>query len=418
MAAADGMTQTVVAADPGGAPRSRAGAAAAKTGTDVRKVLLLADHYDGPWAGTERQLWNLIEGLNARGVATHLALLRSSRWLESGSLPCPHTVWRIPKLASPRAVVHLSRLAAWARAAGFQVAHVFFNDASIAAPPFLRAAGLRVVVSRRDMGFWYTRGNLAVLRVVRRWVDAVVANSEAVKRITCEREHFPPERVRVIYNGYPVPDAAPLPAPPGEMAGIPPGAPVLGLVANIRPIKRIEDAVRATAALATRGIPAHLVIVGRGDPSDLIRLAEELGIGDRVHLTGPQHAVARYVAHFTIGLMCSESEGFSNAIVEYLQHGKPVVCTDTGGNPEVIVPGENGDFYPVGRHDVLADRLASLLVDPGRLARMAAGTAASLGERFGLDRMTDAHLDLYIELLRRRGATRPDRTLERAHAPQ
>ena len=63
------------------------------------------------------------------------------------------------------------------------------------APPLLRMFGLRVVVSRRDMGFWYRRWNLALLRIVVPFVDRYVANSQAVKRIVEAKERVPRHKV-------------------------------------------------------------------------------------------------------------------------------------------------------------------------------------------------------------------------------
>jgi hypothetical protein len=88
------------------------------------------------------------------------------------------------------------------RREGYRLVHCFFNDSSLIAPFFLKLAGLRVLVSRRDMGIWYTPGVLRILRFVSRFVDRYVANSRMVGRHVQNQERVSAERITVIYNGY------------------------------------------------------------------------------------------------------------------------------------------------------------------------------------------------------------------------
>jgi glycosyltransferase involved in cell wall biosynthesis len=171
--------------------------------------------------------------------------------------------------------------------------------------------------------------------------------------------------------------------------------PVVGLVANIRPVKRIDDAVRAFAKIAGRHPSATLRIVGGGDASGVQALAGELGVADRVVCTGRVSDPGAEIARFSIGLLTSDSEGFSNAVMEYMQAGKPVVCTDTGGNPELVEEGECGYLCAVGDSDAMAARLDALLADAGLRERM--GAAARRRVRTLCDRssMIEAHIGLY-----------------------
>ena len=81
---------------------------------------------------------------------------------------------------------------------------------------------------------------------------------------------------------------------------------------------------------------------------ELRALAGKLGVGGRVIFTGGVERPSRYIRRFDVAVLCSESEGFSNAIIEYMADARPVVCTDTGGNPELVRDGVNGYLVPVG----------------------------------------------------------------------
>src|SRR5262249_9130700 len=147
--------------------------------------------------------------------------------------------------------------------------------------------------------------------------------------------------------------------------------PVVGIVANLKPIKRIDVLIRAFAVAFKYDPAVRLIVVGKDSPShggrstreELESLAHLLGIHNQIIFTGGVDDPAPYVDRFTVAVLCSESEGFSNALIEYMQAGRPIVCTDTGGNPELVQDGTNGFLVPVGDVDTLADRLVKLLSD-------------------------------------------------------
>src|SRR5207249_3978341 len=109
----------------------------------------------------------------------------------------------ISKLLSVRSIVKLFRLGALVRAKGIELVHIFLNDAAIAGPFFCRMGGADVIVSRRDMGFWYTGANLKALRISNRFVSRVIANSDAVRRNVHQWERYPAARIEVFHNGHP-----------------------------------------------------------------------------------------------------------------------------------------------------------------------------------------------------------------------
>lgn len=366
------------------------------------RVAFIADAIRHPNAGTEGQLAALICGLAEMGVSTQLILLRGSPRIVDHLPGVPVQVIGIERLFSVRAIVTAIRLARQLKRSGVSIAHLYFNDTSILLPPVLRAFGLKVVISRRDLGFWYTRGKLVALRLNRLFVNRVVANSRAVADAVGAREGYPPSRIAVIYNAL-LRQIDGAPTAGVHRAG---EDKVIGLIANLRPLKRIDVAVRALAALRAAGVRARLVVVGddgagcsgTSHRQELTALAAQLGVADRVEFTGLVAQPEPLLASFDACVLCSESEGFSNSVMEYLAAGKPTVCTDVGGAGEVIDHGTNGLLVPVGDHASLAAALQRVFTDEEFARRLSTAARETVRERFARHAMTQRHCELYANL--------------------
>src|SRR5690606_14571010 len=154
----------------------------------ARKVLFIIDQYKNPYAGTEGQLYKLITNLQDKGVECRLLVFLSSDFLDHSPFPCSVTVLVHHRISSFATWLALWRAAKLLKAQGFSIAHIFFNDPSIIGPPVFWLSGYKVIISRRDMGYWYTRLYTCLLRVNRHLLSGAVVNSNAVKRVTAEVE--------------------------------------------------------------------------------------------------------------------------------------------------------------------------------------------------------------------------------------
>lgn len=368
----------------------------------VTPLLYVIDYFRNPHAGTEGQLFALVEGLDRSRFAPHLLVFEDSAWLREHGFPCEYTVLGHRSMASPATWLALARLACRFRREGYRLAHVFFNDPSIICPPVFRLFGIRTLISRRDMGYWYTPALTRILRITGRFAEGVVANSKAVKTVTAAVEGFAEPVIYVIYNGFPESrnSASVLNPQASELKRLKEeGRLLMGLVANIRPVKRVEDAV-ACLALLREAVPnLNLVVIGAGDGANLIRQAKNHGVEDRLHLMGSSDEVVNCLAYLDIGILCSESEGFSNAIVEYKRAGLPVVCSEVGGNPEAVTHGGDGFVYPVGNTESLAELVMALANDPELRKRMGDLAKRNAEREFSMARMVEAHQSLYCNLL-------------------
>ena len=143
-----------------------------------------------------------------------------------------------------------------------------------------------------------------------------------------------------------------------------------------------------------------MVVVGAGDTEQLMLLAIECDVQDAVMFLGAQIDVSSLIERFHLAVLCSETEGLSNAIMEYMAHRKPVVCSDVGGNPELVKHGENGYLYPVGDVNLLASNILLLLQDAKEAEVMGQRGYERIINDFTVENMIDNTIDVYRNILR------------------
>jgi len=184
--------------------------------------------------------------------------------------------------------------------------------------------------------------------------------------------------------------------------GIPAEAPLIGTVTRLSPQKAPLDFVRAAARVAKRHPQCWFMMVGDGPlRAEVEALAAELGIADRLVLTGLRRDVPELLAAFDLFTLSSLWEGLPRVLPQAMATGLPIVATACDGSAEAISDGNNGYLVPPGNPDLLADRLSRLLDDPALAARMGQDGLARVAE-FSDRRMVEEIAALYNELLARK----------------
>lgn len=121
--------------------------------------------------------------------------------------------------------------------------------------------------------------------------------------------------------------------------------------------------------------------------------------GDKIKFTGFLSDVDSIIRETDIGVLCTKienhAEGISNAILEFMAHGKPVVATDTGGTPEIIENNLSGFLVKPNNPNELAEKILNLIESNDLRINMGRRGAAIVKNKFSLDVMARKFKDLY-----------------------
>ena len=217
-------------------------------------------------------------------------------------------------------------------------------------------------------------------------------------REVLERGGVARDRIRIVFNGVDAPSAPERDRSVLKAFGIGDEEKIITILTRFSEEKGVPFLLRSVAALKKKtAVPFRLLLVGTGPDFDRdSALVPELGIEDRVVLTGFRTDTARLLAASDIYLNSSSSEAMSFAILEAMGAGLPLVLTDVGGNPELVNTGEVcGILAPYGDEDAYAAAIASLLEDDALRSRYAAAARAKARQEFDLYTLLDKLFEIY-----------------------
>jgi L-malate glycosyltransferase len=348
--------------------------------------------------GTERQLAELIQRLDRDLFCPHICTLKPSSALYE-ELDIPKISLNFVSFCHPSIVGNFLRLSGYVHKNRIQIIQAFFQDPLLLAAMLKLFHQVKLIGSFRDLGFWRTSSAKRKMRLAYPFFSGFIANSQAVKDHYVKIDGLQPEKVEVIYNGF---DCSIL----DEAQAVKPHVVVgktVGIVANLnRPVKRVDDFIRAVAVVREKFPDARYMIVGDGHlKTELEELAYSLGLKDFIKFTGRVDNPFDYIRLFTVGVITSETEGFCNAIIEYMAWGVPVVVTNAGGNNEIVCDGQNGFLTPVGDYRELARKVIRLLEDSNYAALMGDAGLKTISNKFTIDNMMNSHYNFYNLILQR-----------------
>ncbi|MBM3334276.1 glycosyltransferase [Candidatus Sumerlaeota bacterium] len=354
-----------------------------------------------PPGGIEKRLATILPRLNQSPFRVSVVCLRArgplADSLEHDGVPV--AVVPLRSRLDPRGIRALAR---WMRSEKVDLVHSHMYRSNVPATIAARVAGIKAVVCQvHNVNTWETWRQRWMDRLLLRWRRAMIAVSDEVKRDIVGNLGCPPDFVRVLYNGIDLREYASVRRDPKlrHQLGIPEGRKLIVVLARLVPQKGHVRLLRALEAARGQLPPAHALFVGDGKMRSALEDAvRNRRLGDMVTFAGYRDDVPQILALADLSVLASDREGFSNAIIESLAAGVPVVATDVGGNSEVIVHGECGLLVALHDAEALGRGIQTVLSDDDLRQRMS-NAARRRAERFSLDRMIAETNRLYLTLL-------------------
>ena len=179
--------------------------------------------------------------------------------------------------------------------------------------------------------------------------------------------------------------------------GIPARNLLMLTVANLTPIKDHGSLVKAISRLAPiNGLPIQFMLLGEGPMRTALQAQiEALGLNNAIVLGGTTDRVADYLAASDAFILPSKLEGMSNAILEAMASGLPVVAYAVGGNPELVVNGETGFLCAPGDIAGLSGAIRQLAANADLRQRMGCAARRRAETLFSIDAMIAAYAGFY-----------------------
>ncbi len=377
------------------------------------------------FGGAEHSLIELVSRLDRTSFTATILHTEGAKWLHSGQIADVERIAVFPDhpllqqkrdevstgllrlIPNVCSTVQLSlKLRAALRRTGAQLVHTNSLKAHFIGGLAARLARLPLIwhvrdLLREDEGYHW----------LRRAAHLLHPHVIAISKVVAEQFAGLATEVTVIPNGIPLDKFCPGPPSPQLRSelGLSADDYVLLIVSRLTPWKGHMTLLEAVAHLADRWRQLKLVVVGEvafweaAYEEQLKQQAAELGLTERVIWTGFRSDVPELLRLCDIFVLPSVEEPFGRVIIEAMATGRPVVATESGGVPEIVVDGQTGLLVPPQDAQSLADAIETLLTNRQYAQQMGAAGLSRAHQLFSVDRVAWQVQELYQKILSKGG---------------
>lgn len=343
--------------------------------------------------GTELQLVGLISRLDKSKFKPYLLTIKDT---DTSLIPegCIHVNLHIPKIFSFAGVGQILKLAFWLRRERIDIVQSYFQDTTLILGIAAWLASVRTRISCfRDMGFWADGKVEKALKKIYPLMTNYIANASAVGEVFVKQFNLKPEKLLVLPNGIDL-EKFPFKEPTENITNV-------CIVGNMtRKVKRTDLFIKAAAELVYEypNITWHVIGDGHLRP-ELEVLAGKLGLAKTMIFVGRIPDVDQYLEKMQIGVISSDSEGLSNAILEYMLKGVVCVATNVGGTPEIILDNETGCLVKPNNYKEIANKVKFLIENKQEYRKMALNARRLAESKYSWTNSVKMHENYYSQLL-------------------
>lgn len=261
-----------------------------------------------------------------------------------------------------------------------------------------------IISSRRDTGDLKKRRHITLNKMINPFIDQFIMVCDTVGKTHAQREAIPDRKMLTIYNGV---DLKQFPFYKKDMVskwkrevGIDDGKFVIGSVAYFRPEKAYHIFFKGIEKIISEIKNFRVLVLGDGPLKESFEIyCRKKKFNDKVLFCGSVRDISKYISLMdVICLVPNKNEGFSNAILEAMATGKPVIATDVGGNSEAIIDGKTGIIIPPDDSESLAKAILKLYSNPAMRINMGIQGRKRIEEEFTIEKMISKMEGIYMEL--------------------
>jgi len=266
-----------------------------------------------------------------------------------------------------------------------------------------KLAGVSVLINGEHGTFHLNNSRRKIAyKIISIIVDRYVSVSYSLERELADVLNIAEDKIVTIPNGV---DLRKFSAVPVEAVskikaglGIPDSAFVIGSVGRLEPVKNYEMLLNVFAKLCSYVSDIHCVLIGDGSMrSTLESLADQLGVGAKVHFTGKVDNPHQVMSILDIFVCSSFSEGMSNTVLEAMACGKPIVATNVGDNGKLVDDGCNGILVQSEDATGLEKALTLLISDKEMLQKFGTCSRKLAEEKYDILKMVSSYQDVYLQ---------------------
>ena len=355
--------------------------------------------------GAEKNLTQIVFGLNPDKYNTIICCLKGGRVYEELKQKNINVInLNLQKIYTFDALLKGIKLIRIIKRNKVKIMVTYFDSSDFFGSIIGKISGVRLLISsRRDVGFNLEKRHIWAYRIINRLFDKIIAVSENVKEKIINREKADPKKVITIYNGVDISDSNGFDSEKIKKSlGLDSNNFIITMLANLTPVKGHKYLLAAASEVIKRNNLVKFLLIGTGKDGfkqELQDLTYKLGIENDVVFAGFRSDISEILSIADITVLSSTTEGFSNAILEYMAAGKPVVATDVGGNRELIIDGKTGFLIPPNNPSALAEAIVKLLNNVNLRSKMGTEGRVRIKDYFSKEKMIKNIDSLFENLL-------------------
>jgi len=260
-----------------------------------------------------------------------------------------------------------------------EVVHIYQNQAKMAILS-AKAAGIRRVVytETSQIGDWMSPFQISIMRLFWRTCDVVITLSGAMKRHMAELKAADADKIYLVPTMLSFSGVI-RPAEDGKERK----TVNVGMIGRLTPGKGHIFFLKAAGSIVKTRDNIRFIVAGSGYLMDeLVETAKKMDLNGYVEFTGAFKDISDIMSRIDILVLSSLTEGLPLVLLEGMAYGKPIVATDVGGVPELVISGRTGFVVAPKDPQALADAVLLLADDPQKRKTFADEAISRFRERY------------------------------------